>query len=119
MRTVLLLVSIATIALGQARVAVPMGPPPGSRSLWVLSADNKLSRYDVAQWRPLSSIPVSADVRKRPEDLIISNAGDVLFTKEEPYEEGLRHFSFIDFRVRTTLVGGAFERRPATGGGYL
>ena len=118
MRTALVLAALTTLAYGQARVAIAPAPPPGTRSIWVLSADNKLVRYETSQWRQVTSMPVSREFRKRPESLAISATGQAFFTQEQEAEEGLRHFSFVDPGART-LMGGAFERTPAKDGGYL
>ena len=117
MRTAFVLAALTTFAYGQTRVAIAPSPPPGTRSVWVLSSDNRLVRYETSQWRQVASMPVSPELRKRPESLVISATGQAFFTQEQEAEEGLRHFSFIDPGART-LVGGAFERNPAQGG-YL
>lgn len=118
----ILFLTLAAGASGAAqtvRVFMPAGPPTGTRSVWVLGADNKLSRYDTAQFRFWQSMPAPSEARKHPERLSISRRGDVLFALSEKYEPGQRRFWTSNPHAGPELVGGVYEKRPVDNGGYL
>jgi hypothetical protein len=114
----------AVLALGSVlasaqtpRVAVMAGPPPGRRAIWVLQPDNKLLMYDGAQFKNWRGHVLPAEARKNPESISISRAGDVLFALPSDGRTALRRFWFSNPR-HPELVGGAWDKRPASGGGY-
>jgi hypothetical protein len=100
-----------------ARVAVMPGPPPGVRAIWVLQSDNKLARYDGTQFKLWQTLLLPAEARKNPDAISISRAGDVLFAYPSDGRTALRRFWCSNPR-RPELVGGAWDQRPAAGGGY-
>jgi hypothetical protein len=109
---------VAVYASAQiARVAVMAGLPPGVRAIWVLQSDNKLARYDAAQFKLWQTLILPAEARKNPDAISISRAGDVLFAYPSDDRTALRRFWCSNPR-HPELVGGAWDKRPATGGGY-
>ena len=103
----------------QARVAVPAGMPVGTRSIWVLSADNKLSQYDASIFRLAMSTPVAPESRTHPERLQISSTGEILYEHEPSPQTGIREYSFLGMRQGAPFVAGAYARQPAKTGGFL
>jgi hypothetical protein len=116
MAAVVALVSVFASAQ-TARVAVMPGPPPGVRAIWVLQSDNKLARYDGTQFKLWQTVILPAEARKNPDAISISRAGDVLFAYPTDGRIALRRFWCSNPR-HPELVGGAWDQRPATGGGY-
>jgi hypothetical protein len=99
------------------RVAMMAGPPPGVRAIWVLQADNKLLMYDAAHFHQWQGFTLPAEARKTPEAISISRSGDVLFAYPPDGRSALRRW-WSSNRHHPELVGGAWDKRPAAGGGY-
>ena len=109
---------VAVFASAQtARVAVMPGPPPGLRAIWVLQSDNKLARYDGTQFKLWQTLILPAEARKNPDAISISRAGEVLLAYPLDGRTALRRFWSSNPR-HPELTGGAWDQRPATGGGY-
>ena len=100
-----------------ARVAVMPGPPPGVRAIWVLQSDNKLARYDGTQFKLWQTLLLPAEARKNPDAISISRAGVVLFAYPSDGRTALRRFWSSNV-YNPEFFGGAWDRQPATGGGY-
>ncbi len=122
MRSVLsvLVALAATLACAQQRpprVAIYAGPPRDVRALWVLQADNSLLMYDTAQFRNWQGLKLPAEARKHPEAITISRSRTVLFPYPSDGRTSLRRFWSSNVYA-PELIGGAWDRRPANGGGY-
>jgi hypothetical protein len=100
-----------------ARVAVMPGPPPGLRAIWVLQSDNKLARYDGTQFKLWQTLILPAEARKNPDAISISRGGVVLFAYPSDGRTALRRYWSSNV-YNPEFFGGAWDRRPATGGGY-
>ena len=110
----------ALAAAAQApRVAVPAGPPAGRTLIWVLQPDNKLAAYDAADFRNWQTLALPTEAKDHPERISISRQGAVLVTYPVGENVPLRRFWQSDPRLSSSLVGGADDRTPAPGGGYL
>lgn len=115
---VVALVMLSTAHAQTRRVMVMGGPPPGTKSVWVLSADSKLSRYDAAQFKMwMGGLPLPSEARQHPEAVTISRVGDVLFAYPSDGRSALRRL-WCSSPYHSEIVGGAWEKRPTSGGGY-
>ncbi len=116
---ILAIIALTTLAQAQTpRVMIMAGPAANTRSLWVLSADNKLSRYDTAQFKMwIGNMPLPADARKNPEAISISPSGEVLVTLPSEGQSTIRRW-WRSVPTHSELMGGAWDKRPAAGGGY-
>jgi hypothetical protein len=119
MRYWILVIAVAMLSHAQTRrVMVMGGPPPNTRSIWVLGPDNRLSRYDTAQFKMwMGGMPLPADARKNPEAISISAAGEVLFALPTDGQSTLRRW-WRSVPTHSELIGGAWDKRPAASGGY-
>jgi hypothetical protein len=99
------------------RVTIAMGPPAGVRAIWVLQPDNTLLMYDAAQLRNRRGMKLPAEARKNPEAVSISSTRIVIFAYPPDGRTALRRF-WSSNPYAPELVGGAWDRRPASGGGY-
>ncbi|MGI9102512.1 MAG: hypothetical protein ACR2IF_08715 [Terriglobales bacterium] len=108
----------ALINAQTARVAVPAGPPANVQSIWVLGHDGKMSRYDTAQYKMwMGGMPLPAEAGKHPEAVSVSRAGEVLYAYASDGRSSLRRW-WRSVPTHSELIGGAWDKRPARGGGY-
>jgi hypothetical protein len=108
-----------TAAAQAPRVAVPAGPPADRTLIWVLQPDNKLAAYDAADFRNWQTLTLPPEAKDHPESISISRQGAVLAAYPLGENVSLRRFWQSDPRLSWSLVGGADDRTPAPGGGYL
>jgi hypothetical protein len=115
----LVILALATLSQAQTqRVKVMTGPPLNVRSIWVLDAGNKLSRYDATQFKMwIGGLPLPADARKHPEAISISAKGEVIVVQGVEGESAVRSW-WRSVPTHSQLTGGAWDKHPATGGGY-
>lgn len=99
-------------------VLIAPGPPAGAgRAIWVLQANNQLALYDSAQFKQWRTLALPAEARQHPENLIFGHGGQVLYRYQNDGRSVQRFWS-SDPRY-AELQGGAYEERPADGGGSL
>ena len=119
-RVLLLLASLSLGLRAQtARVSVMAGVPPGRAAIWVLQPDNKLAAYDAADFRHWQTLALPPEAKDHPESISISRQGAVLAAYPPGENVPLRRFWQSDPRLGSSLFGGAADRAPAPGGGYL
>ena len=97
-------------------VVIMAGAPPRGRSIAVLQPDNRLAQYD-SQFHNWRIMPMPPGAHDHPENIAISRSGTVLY-RQPQQGEGLTHFWCSDPHF-PTITAGAYEKRPADGGGFL
>ncbi|MGZ4813491.1 MAG: hypothetical protein ACXVZI_12040 [Terriglobales bacterium] len=114
----ILAVTAATLfAQAPARVTVNAGAPANLRVIWVLQPDGRLLMYDAEQFRSWQGMKLPADARKNPESISISRSRVVLFAYPPDGRTALRRY-WSSNAYAPELVGGAWDQRPASGGGF-
>ena len=108
-----------TAAAQAPRVAVPAGPPANRTLIWALQPDNKLAAYDAADFRNWQTLALPPEAKDHPERISISRQSTVLVTYPVGENVPLRRFWQSDPHLSSSLVGGADDKTPAPGGGYL
>lgn len=101
------------------QVAVMAGPPPGRTLIWVLQADNMLAVYDAADFHLWRTVALPPEAKGHPERISISRQGAVLVAYPAGENLSLRRFWQSDPRLGASLTGGADDKTPAAGGGFL
>jgi len=114
---VLALVTARVGAQAPPRIAIPAGPPPGVRAIWILQSDNKLLMFDGTQSKNWRGTVLPPEARKNPEAISISRAGHVIFAYPPDGRTALRRFWSSNVYA-PELVGGAWDKRTARGGGF-
>lgn len=89
---VLALVAARVDAQAPPRIAIPAGPPPSVRAIWVLQSDNKLLMFDGTQFKNWRGTVLPSEARKNPEAISVSRAGYVLFAYPPDGRTALRRF---------------------------
>ena len=114
---IILILAANAVAQTPPRVAVNAGPPHELRAIWVLQPDSKLLMYDAAQFRYWQGYALPAEARKNPEGISISGSRTVIFACPPDGRTALRRF-WSSNRYAPELVGGGWDQKPASGGGY-
>jgi len=110
----------ALVAAAQApRIAVPAGPPADRTLIWVVQPDSKLAAYGAANFRNWQTLALPPEAKDHPESISISRQGALLVAYPAGENVSLRRIWQSDPRLSSSLVGGADDRTPAPGGGYL
>ncbi len=120
LRLAAFLISGALAGSAQApKAAVMAGPPPGRTLIWVVQAGNRLAAYDAGDFHLWQTLALPPEATGHPERILISGQGAVLVTYPAGENLSQRRFWQSDPRLGSSLTGGADDKMPAPGGGFL
>jgi hypothetical protein len=112
------LVLCAPLFAQAPHMMISAGAPAGSKLIWILGADGKLSAYDGVDFRlRMSGLALPPEARNHPENISISRSRMAIYADLVPGTRLRRLWSTNNYAHE--LMGGAEDSRPARGGGFL